>query len=107
MYYDANNLCGWAMSQSLPCSGFKWKQRNQGGKFDRPKDKGHILEVDLQYPKHLHKSHNGYPLAPEKLAVKEEWLSDYQTELLNNKSMINVTKLVPNLMDKKKICRPL
>ena len=102
MYYDANNLYGWAMSQPLPCSGFKWKQRNKDGKYDRPKDKGHILEVDLEYPKHLHKSHNDYPLAPEKLAVKEEWLSDYQTQLLNNKSMINVTKLVPNLLDKKK-----
>ena len=30
-----------------------------------------MLEVDLEYPKHLHKSHNDYPLAPEKLAVKE------------------------------------
>ena len=61
-----------------------------------------MLEVDLEYPKHLHKSHNDYPLAPEKLAVKEEWLSEYQTELLENKSMINITKLVPNLMDKNK-----
>ena len=90
------------MSHPLPCSGFKWIQRTKDGKFYRPKDKGHILEVDLEYPKHLHKSHNDYPLAPEKLAVKEEWLSGHQTELLNSESMINVTKLVPNLMDKKK-----
>jgi hypothetical protein len=58
--------------------------------------------VDLEYPKHLHKLHNDYPLAPEKLAVKKEWLSEYQTELLDNNSMINIQKLVPNLMDKKK-----
>ena len=61
-----------------------------------------MLEVDLEYPKHLHISHNDYPLAPEKLTVKEEWLSEYQTELLVNKSMINIPKLVPNLMDKNK-----
>ena len=66
------------------------------------KDKGYMLEVDLEYPQHLHKSHNDYPLAPEKLAVKEEWLSEYQTELLENKSTINIIKLVPNLMDKNK-----
>ena len=61
-----------------------------------------MLEVDLEYPKHLHKSHNDYSLAQEKLAVKEEWLSEYQTELLDNKSMINIIKLDPNLMDKNK-----
>ena len=26
MYLDANNLCGWAMSQKLPVSSFKWKK---------------------------------------------------------------------------------
>ena len=103
MYYDANNLYGWEMSQSLPYSGFKWKAKNKDGKFDkRQKGKSWILEVDLEYPKHLHKLHNDYPLAPKKLSVKEEWLSSYQTELLENKSMINITKLVLNLMDKKK-----
>ena len=103
MYYDANNLYGWAMSQSLPYSDFKWKARNKDGKFDkRQKGKGWILEVDLEYPKHLHKLHNNYPLAPEKLSVKEEWLSSYQTDLLENKSMLNCSKLVPNLMNKEK-----
>jgi hypothetical protein len=99
MYLDANNLYGWAMSQPLPYSGFKWIN----GKLPPLKEgKGRILEVDLEYPKHLHKLHNDYPLAPEKLAVKEEWLSDYQNELLDNNSILNVEKLVPNLMDKKK-----
>ena len=58
--------------------------------------------MDLEYPKHLHKLHNDYPLAPEKLSVKKEWLSSYQTELLENNSTINIEKLAPNLMDKTK-----
>ena len=54
-----------------------------------------MLEVDLEYPKHLHKSHNDCPFAPEKLTVKEELLSESQTELLVNKSMINIPKTCP------------
>ena len=54
MYYDANNLYGWAMSQSLPYSGFKWCDINKNitkkpnGKYllQKPKGKGWILEVD-------------------------------------------------------------
>ena len=38
------------------------------GKYslEKPKDKVWILEVDLEYPKELHKLHNDYPLAPDK-----------------------------------------
>ena len=100
MYYDANNLYGWAMSRSLPYGGFKWITID--GKLPPLQEgKGRIYEVDLEYPKHLHKLHNDYPLAPEKLAVKKEWLSDYQNELIEG-GMLNTEKLVPNLMDKKK-----
>ena len=61
MYYDANNLYDWAMSQPLPYSGFKW--------VDKP-GKGCILEVDQEYPAELHELHNDYPLFPELLKVK-------------------------------------
>ena len=30
---------------------------------------GYIYEVDVEYPKELWKSHNDYPLAPEKITV--------------------------------------
>ena len=43
---------------------------------------GYLLEVDLQYPDKLHKSHNDYPLAPEKLAVSSNMLSKYCKKLL-------------------------
>ena len=97
MYYDANNLYGWAMSQPLPYSGFKW--------VDKPPTepgKGGILEVDLEYPAELHESHNDYPLAPERLKVKKKWLFGYQANLLEDDNILNTEKLVPNLMDKTK-----
>ena len=80
-YLDANNLYGWAMSQSLPTDGFKWMknitkdkvmgilEKANDSMINPIKKKGYIFEVDLEYPKDLWKSHNEYPLAPEKLKV--------------------------------------
>ena len=65
MYYDANNLYGWAMNQPLPYSGFKWLTKNdqKNDKFKRETEKGWVLEVNIEYPKELHQLHNDYPLA--------------------------------------------
>ena len=58
-YLDDNNLYGWAMSQKLPVDGFKWKKDilkfNEEfiENYDEDSDKGYILEVDVEYPKHL------------------------------------------------------
>ena len=38
---------------------------------------GYFLEVALEYPNKLYKLHNDYPLAPEKLAVCSDMLSQY------------------------------
>ena len=37
----------------------------------------YILEVDLEYPDEFHVLHNDYPLAPGKLAISYDMLSDY------------------------------
>jgi hypothetical protein len=70
-YVDANNLYGYAMSESLPYGGFKWLTENEIEKFDVQKstlneEKGYILEVDLDYPETLHSSHADFPFAIEK-----------------------------------------
>ena len=45
--------------------------------IDKKSDIGYILEVDLEYHKELHKLHNDYSLAPEKLTVTNNILSKY------------------------------
>ena len=102
-YLDANNLYGWAMSQNLPTGGFKWLSEKEIDLANLPKGKGLILEVDLDYPEHLHDSHNGYPLAPEKMEIKYHLLSDYCKQLQTqfNIKVEGVKKLIPNLKPKK------
>ena len=97
-YYDANNLYAWAMSQKLPTGNFKFVY--DVTKVDLTKQ-GMILEVDLEYPDKLHDEHNEYPLAPERMKVEKEWLSEYQLKLLG-KTSLNIPKLVPNLQNKVK-----
>ena len=66
-YIEENNLYGWAMSQPLPTGRFKWiKEVNS---FTPKKisnlvaysKKGHLFEVNVEYPHHLHNQHNDLP----------------------------------------------
>ena len=109
MYLDANNLYGWAMSKFLPTSGFKWlSQKNieniNLGKYTDESKKGLILEVDFEYPKELHDLHNDFPLAPEKIKVSENMLSNYCKKIANKYKISSglVHKLIPTLSDKEK-----
>jgi hypothetical protein len=64
MYYDANNLYGWAMCQRLPKSKFVWNQDKWTAekvfKVNDEGDTGYTFEVDIEYPEELHDLHNGY-----------------------------------------------
>ena len=73
-------------------------------KYTSNSSKGCVLEIDLEYPKELWELHNDYALAPDKLEIKREMLSNYQLKIahLYNIPIGNVKKLVPNLFDKEK-----
>ena len=78
------------MSQKLPTGGFYWddnltKYSEDYIKRMRDDDpEGCLLEVDLEYPQHLHDLHDQYPLAPEHLDVKREMLSQHQQDLADS-----------------------
>ena len=87
-YLDANNLYLWVRVQNLPTHGFLWKEAESftPEKIDElvKKDKkGYLLEVNVEYPKGLHKNHNELPFLAERMKIKRE------------------EKLLPNLRDKK------
>ena len=97
-YLEANNLYGWAMSQTLPTGEFKWvdienlkqearelkKTIDMTVKNSNNRGVGYVLEVDVKYPRELHDLHNDLPFMCEKIRVN------------------GVEKLVPNLHGKKK-----
>ena len=75
-YLGPNILYGWAMSQYLPDSEFRWLTLAQINEFDMiliPKDE-YILKVDLEYPEELHDLLNHYPLTPKQLEIKRDVL---------------------------------
>ena len=63
---------------------------------------GYLLEVDLKYPDYLHKLHNDYPLALEKLAASSEMLSKYCKKFADKYEIKvgDVKKLIQNLSNK-------
>ena len=88
MYWDANNLYGWTTNQPLPYCDFKFLTKKEIDgilfKINENSPIGFILEVDLEYCKELHNSHNDYPLAPERLKISLDMLSKYCSDIANN-----------------------
>ena len=102
-YSDVNNLYGAAMLQYLPHDEFELLSNDEINSINfnevsEKSDVGYVLEVDLE----LHELHNDYPLAPEKLKVNSEVLSDYCSDIANKYGIKvgDVAKLIPNLRDK-------
>ena len=108
-YIDANNLYGFAMSQSLPVGDFKFLTDGELDDFlqrlnDIADDGeiGYVVECDLHYPHDLHDRHNAYPMAPEHLLITDLMLSPYVTKSFPDIKWAPSKKLVPNLYDKTK-----
>ena len=61
MYFDANNLYGYAMSEKMPYKNFKWIREDKLKDFGinfilnyENENLGYLYEVDLEYPIELH-----------------------------------------------------
>ena len=106
MYWDANNLYGWAMNQYLSHGKFSFLTKKETDGFDldsisKNSSLGYILEVDLKYCGKLYDLHNDCPSYPEKIEITQDMLSKYCSEIANKYGIKvgGVIKLVPNLKD--------
>lgn len=120
VYWDSTNLYGNSMCQQLPYKDFEWidipdltewvaaninswdDREIDFNDFEEEDTTGYILECDIEYPRHLHKLHNEYPLLPENVIPQLEDLNDWQIEIDHNGNPIipKQAKLCPNLKDK-------
>ena len=76
------------MCQKLPVNGYRWDDKltvNGFFYYDESSSKGYFIECDLEYPEELHDYHSDYPLAPERICVKSNWLSPIQKEMYRKK----------------------
>ena len=75
--FDANNLYGWAMSQPLLVSGFKWvKNKSRFAvvfifNYDVYSDVGYIFEAAIIYPEKIHGEHKDIPFLAQKEKVNK------------------------------------
>ena len=77
------------MSKKLPVNGFRWLDSDKINEefiknYNENNNKGYILEVDVKYPKRLHKLHSDLPFLSERMEINK------------------CKKLVCNLSNKKK-----
>ena len=80
---DASNLYDYVMSKFLRTSSFKWIDSKEFdlNKYTSNSSKRSVPKVDLEYPKEFRKLSSDYPLAPDKIEIEREMLSDYQLKI--------------------------
>ena len=119
LYTDVVNLYGKCMMDYLPVGKYEWLSPDEIETIDwtalqDDRDYGYICEVDLEYPPEKHFEHNSFPLAPHRLEINYQMLSEHSKEYLANvrqsegkgkrqtgKRTYKSTKLVPTLHDRK------
>ena len=93
IYLTTKFLYGTAMIQPLPQRNFEFMNEEQLQNFDFISvtvysPTSYILEVDLEYAKRLHLTHNDYPLCPENVSTFQKDLSPYNGQLAEKLEVI-------------------
>jgi len=86
--FDKTNLYGFVMTLYLPYGGLQWVKPEELARMDEAfwlaqkleQEVGYFAVVDLDYPRDLHDRHNDLPLAPERMNVEVDKLSEKQVD---------------------------
>ena len=103
LYFDANNLYGHSMSESLPYDEIKF---DNDVKLDdilsTPDDSdiGYLIEVDLKYPNNIKEKTKNFPFCPEDKKISPDKFSDYMKEVRPD-AYVQSSKLICDQSDKK------
>ena len=108
MTFDVNGLYSFCMRKPLPYKDFRWENPSiitdaLIHNYSDDDRRGFFVEVDMEYPRALHRAHDTFPLAPEHVQIRQSKLSKFQREYLNAHKMKNATgqkKVIPNLWNK-------
>lgn len=111
LYIDANNLYGFAMSQPLPLGDYRLITAEEASSIDwrlleAESEIGYLVEVDLDYPAHLHAQHRHLPLFFGNREVNFDMLSPYSRRCLDSlrkSTRYSQTKLCADFLPKRKV----
>ena len=102
------------MCKPLPTGNFRWIELEDLDSrfgdaqsiqaYPSDSDSGVFIEVDLDYPEHLHEAHNDLPLAPEKITVTKDHVSPFQSQMADALGLhLGGEKLVTQLTPKRNL----
>ena len=80
MFIDAENLCGWAMSESLPYDEIEFYRIVTLEEFLKTPDDsdiGYFVEVDLKNPDNIHYKTKNFPFAPKNRIINPDYFSEF------------------------------
>ena len=103
LYIDANNLYGWAMSESLPYDEIKLDNNVNLEDILNTRDDsdiGYFVEVDLKYPDNIKQKTKNFPFAPENKKNNPDSFNDYMKEIKPD-NYTSTKKMICDWSDKK------
>ena len=104
LYFDATNLHGFGMSQSLPYDEIKFETENvcleEILNTSDDNDIGYFLEVDLEYPHNIRQKTKYFPFVPENKLISKDDFGPYMKSIMPE-NYVSHKKLICDWTDKR------